>query len=126
MTESQPPYFWVRKIAEELRLYDQIPLLGNAPSFDWDFFSAQISARFGTQHPLIVRPKAIQWKTADAIQKSLGDEPVALPVKLGPLEGSAFWIMSKEAIAKFTSWMMNGQGKSRPLSSNLLAEGIYR
>ncbi len=124
--ESQTPYFWVRKIAAELKSHDQIPLFGSSLPFDWGRFSAQISARFGVQHPLLFRPRTIGWKAADEIKESLGDEPVVLPCKVGSLDGSAFWMMPKEGIAKFTSWMLNGQAKSRPLSSDILAEGFYR
>ena len=124
--ESKPPYFWLRKITEELHLHDQIPLFGNAPAFDWGRFSAQISARFGVHHPLLFRSRLSGWKTADEIKSSLGDEPVVLPIKVGSLDGSAFWIMSKEAVAKFTSWMMNGKAKSQLLCSDILAEGFYR
>ncbi len=124
--ESQAPYFWLRKITEELKGHDQIPLLGNAPPFDWARFSAQISARFGLQQPLLFRSRVTGWKTIDELKESLSDEPVILPIKVGSLEGNAFWIMPKEEIAKFTSWMMNGQTKSRPLSSHALTEGFYR
>jgi len=120
------PYFWVRKIAEQLRAYDRVPLLGNAPPFDWDRFSAQISARFGVNHPLLFKARAAGWKTSEELRESLGDEPIVLPLKVGSLEGSAFWIMPKEGTLKFTSWMLNGGAKARPLSSDLLAEGFYR
>jgi flagellar motor switch protein FliN/FliY len=78
------------------------------------------------QHPLVFRPRITGWKTNDQIKEGLGAEPIILPIKVGSLEGSAFWIMPKEGIVKFTSWMMNGQAKSRPLSSDILAEGFYR
>ena len=124
-SESAAPYFWVRKIAEELKLNDQIPLFGNILPFDWDFFSSQISARFGAHHPLLLRPLYKGWKNPEEVKEGLGKGPVVLPITVGSLEGSAYWIMPKESIVKFTSWMMNGQVKARPFS-DLLAEGFYR
>ncbi len=124
--EPQAPYFWVRKIQEELRKYDCVPLFGSAPPFDWARFAALTSARFGLQHPLLFRPRTSGWKTAEEVRESLGDQPVALPIKVGSLQGSAFWIMPKEGISKLTAWMLHGQAKAKPLSSDILAEGFYR
>jgi flagellar motor switch protein FliN len=124
--ESTAPYFWVRKITDELQTHDCVPLFGNAPGFDWNRFSSQISARFGTPQPLLFKPKASSWKSSKELKENLDSEFIVLSLKVGPLNGSAFWIMSKEAIKRFTSWMINGQAKSPALSSDILAEGYYR
>jgi flagellar motor switch protein FliN/FliY len=124
--ETQTPYFWIRKIAQEERIFDQIPLFGHSPPFDWAAFSSHISARFGVHQPLVFKPRTKSWTTPEEMKATLGDEPIVLPIQVGSLAGHAFWIMSKEGVVKLTSWMLNGKAKTRPLASDLLAEGFYR
>lgn len=116
---------WIRKIATHLQSYDQVPLFGHAPSFDWDRFSVLLASRFGVKN-LSIRAEKQQWRSAEELKEGLGGHVLVMPLKVGPLEGSAFWMMPREEIAKFTSWMMHGQSKTRPLSSEILSEGFYR
>ena len=124
MTEKAP-FFWLRKIAAHLQDYDQIPLFGQAPSFNWEEFSSQAESRFGVSG-LKFRPAEQQWRTSELLSEGLGSDAIVLPVKVGPLSGSAFWIMPKQSIVKLTSWMINGQIKVRPLSADVLTTGFYR
>jgi len=119
------PFFWIRKIASHLKEQDQVPLFGKGPAFDWTRFSEEIATRLSVPH-FAFRPKAQEWREAHLLGDGLGTNPIVIPLKLEPLSGSAFWIMSKESIAKLTSWMMNGQSKARPLSSEILTTGFYR
>ena len=122
---DKAPFFWIRKIASHLKELDQVPLFGHGPGFDWAHFSKEIATRLYVPH-FEFRPKAQEWREAHLLGDGLGSDLVVLPLKLEPLSGSAFWIMSKESIAKLTSWMMNGQSKARPLSSEILTTGFYR
>ncbi len=124
MTEKAP-FFWLRKIAAHLQDYDQIPLFGQAPSFDWEKFSSQAESRFGVTG-LKLRPAEQQWRTSELLSEGLGSDAIVLPVKVSPLSGSAFWIMPKQSIVKLTSWMISGQIKVRPLSADILMAGFYR
>lgn len=123
--QAEIPYFWLRKISSHLQEHDKIPLFGNAPPFDWARFSALAAAKFGVPQ-LYFRKSSQQWLSAEELQEGMGDNVLVLPLKIGALSGTAFWMMSKETIAKIASWMMHGQTKARPLSSELLAEGFYR
>jgi len=122
---EKAPFFWARKIASHLQENDQIPLFGHAPSFDWDQFSKLAATRLGIPH-FEVRLSNQEWRDAHLLSEGLGSNPIVIPIKVGPLNGSAFWIMPKESVAKLTSWMMNGQIKARPLSSEILTTGFYR
>lgn len=123
--QSELPYFWLRKISSHLQEQDKIPLFGNTPAFDWARFSALAAARFSVPQ-LSLRKGSQQWLSTEELKEGMGDNILILPLKIGVLSGSAFWMMSKENIAKITSWMMNGQTKARPISSEILAEGFYR
>ncbi|MDE3045247.1 MAG: type III secretion system cytoplasmic ring protein SctQ [Verrucomicrobiota bacterium] len=122
---NKAPLAWVRKISAHLRAYDHVPLYGHAPLFDWDRFSALAASHFGVPH-LSIQAKGHNWRAAEDLKEGLGDEVLTWPLKVGPLNGSAFWMMSQENVAKFTSWMLGGNAKLKPLSSELFAEGFYR
>jgi flagellar motor switch protein FliN/FliY len=122
---NEAPYFWIRKISSHLREYDTVPLFGSAPPFDWDHLSSTLAARLGVQD-FTIRKGGQQWRASEDLKDGLGDHILTYPVKIGPLSGSAFWMMTRENIGKLTAWMMNGQIKTKPLSSEILTEGFYR
>jgi len=119
------PFSWVRKLSARLKEYDQIPLYGFAPPFDWDRFSSLVSSQFGVS-TLVLRAEGQSWRTSDQLKEGLGDDVLTCPLKVAPLDGSAFWMMSQESVGQLTSWMLSGSAKTKPLSSELLAEGFYR
>jgi flagellar motor switch protein FliN/FliY len=122
---EKAPFFWLRKIASHLQSYDHTPLFGQIAPFDWEAFSKSASERFGVPE-LTFKPGNQEWKSASELNDGLGSDPIVLPIKVGPLNGSAFWIMPKQSIIKLTSWIINGQTKTRPLSSDVLTTGFYR
>lgn len=124
MTEKAP-FSWLRKISAHLQEYDQVPLFGHTEDFDWSQFSTLAAARFELPK-FEFHPIAQEWKAPHNLGEGLGTTPIALPLKVGPLNGSAFWIMPKESISKLTSWMFNKQNKTRPLLSETLTSGFYR
>lgn len=122
---TAPPLAWIRRISPEIGLYDQIPLFGNAPPFDWQRFSSMMASRFGIQE-FSLSGKERQWRDADEIKKGLGANLTILPISIAPIDGPVFWIMSQEDISRFASWLIHGKTRSRPLTSEVLQEGFYR
>ncbi len=120
-----PPLAWVRKIAPELKHLDEVPLFGNAPSFDWERFSSLLASRLSVQK-LSLQAVEQEWRSEETLKAGLGANLIVIPITLSPIHGSLFWIMSHEDIARFTSWMLNGKAKTRVLSSEILQEGFYR
>lgn len=120
---TNAPYFWIRKIESHLQELDQIPLFGAATAFDWNHFSSKLAARLGVSG-LTIRKKNQEWRNVEELKEGLGTQVLTLPLKAGPLSGSAFWMMPKETVANLTGWMMGGSGKA--LSSDVLAVGFYR
>lgn len=118
------PLTWVRRIASELPELNTIPLFGNSPPFDWNSFSLHLASRIGVSK-IGVRSRDAAWKEASQIKKGLGSEPNVTQVALSPL-GIAYWLMSKEDVAKLTSWLMKPSSKSKAPLSELLQEGFYR
>lgn len=122
---THPPLAWLRRIAPELKEMDQIPLFGNAPLFDWSRFSSLLSSRFGIQN-FSISAEEQKWLQPDELKKGLGPNLLVIPITVSPLEGTLFWIMSREDISRFTSWMVNGKTRTRALTSEILQEGFYR
>ncbi len=122
---TNTPALWFKQIADHLRDYDAIPLQGNAPSFDWARFSALVASHFGVQN-FSIRADAQKWRESSDLEKGLGKDIAVFPLKVLPLEGSIFWMMSQQEINKFATWMLQGQNKSRPIASSILTEGFFR
>jgi flagellar motor switch protein FliN len=120
----QAPYSWIRKVADHVAEADRVPLYGNAPAFDWGTVSEKLAACF--EMPVKLGEKKQQWRSAEELKEGLGESCFVIPLRLSPLSGHAFWMMSREQMAKFTSWMLSGKANAQPLSSEILAEGFYR
>lgn len=125
MPHTAPPLSWIRRFAPEIKEFDQIPLFGNAPPFDWHRFSSSIASRFGIQK-FSISPEGQEWREGHELKKGLGPNLTIIPITVSPLNGNLFWIMSRDDISRFASWMINGKTRSRPLSSETLQEGFYR
>jgi flagellar motor switch protein FliN len=124
----EAPYFWLRKIESHLKQYDAIPLFGLAPNFDWAHFSSALAARLGVQN-LTITHRQQQWRSRADLTEGLGgnsDMIVTLPLQIGSFSGNAYWMMPKDSVTKLSSWMMQGQTKTRPISSEILVLGFYR
>lgn len=113
----------LRKVAAHLQEHDAIPLFGNSSPLDWDALSKALGSRFGVSFSL--KPKTATWRIASELKAGLGEELMTLPIHLSPLEGNAFWMMSRESVAKFTAWMLSGKSDTPPVSE-ILTEGFYR
>lgn len=122
---DKSPYFWLQKIASQLIEYDQIPLFGNTPLFDYDRFSSLLTSKFEIG-PISVVEKNRSWTTSVDIQEETVDGFIVLPLKIGFLKGSAFWVMAKEDVNKFCNWILIGKNQKRSYISDVFTEGFYR
>jgi flagellar motor switch protein FliN/FliY len=118
------PLAWIKKVAAEVPELNAIPLFGNAPAFDWPRLASLIASRFSISH-LTIHPREQGWRESDELRKGLGKELVVYPIVVSPL-GAIYWIMSHDDRAKLTSWLLKPEGKTRPLTSEILQEGFYR
>lgn len=120
-----PPFPWLRKIAAHLRDYEQVPLFGRAARFDWSRFSALLASRLGVGE-LSIAPDKAGWRAQTELTEGLGEHIATFPLKIAPLQGSAFWMMPHSEVAKLSAWMLHGRSQTKPLTSEILAEGFYR
>ncbi len=108
-----------RKIKAELKELDEVPLFGNAPSFDWARFSSLLASHFGLS-AISVKPEGSGWGEVDT------GSSLVMAFSIAPIQGHLFWAMAREDIARLTSWMLTGKSKSRKATAELLQEGFYR
>lgn len=97
------PLSWIKAVAAEIP--DEIPLFGNALPLDWNKASELVSSAIGVP---------VELRRAEQKMRSISeDDATVLPLKVNPLEGSAYWICSD--VKKLT----------HPLTQDL-SEGYYR
>ena len=119
------PFPWLRKIKEHIQSYDSIPLYGNAPPFDWTRFATLAAAALGIQQ-FAIRAHPQGWCGKEELEKGIGKNVLVVPLKAAPLEGSAFWMMSRADVKKLSGWLLQGRSDIKPLASVALTEGFYR
>lgn len=128
MTHATPithPIPWIRTIASELGNLNDIPLFGNAPSFDWDQFSMALSQSFGIAG-LKVTPKGQKWCSDEEWGDGLGPNPIVSPIVITPLSTPLFLATSQKDREKLTHFFLGNQGNDCSFSSEVLQEGYYR
>lgn len=118
------PLSWIRRIAAEKPELNTIPLFGNAPPFDWSYFSSSIASRFGLPK-ILVRAKDRLWCEGASVKKGLGSELHIMSITISPL-GTAYWFISEEDRIKLTTWMMKPTHKPRAPLSEIFQEGFSR
>lgn len=113
---------WMKRLPVSFSLSDAIPHLHSGHAFPWDFLSSLFSERFDLPH-LSVKPSHTQWKVGLDAREGLGEDPYILGFDIAPFPGNAFWMMSKEDMKKWVSWLW----KREPfLGAESLQEGFYR
>lgn len=112
------PLAWVKRLSNDL------PELKKIPLFDWEAFSTSLASRFGVSK-LQFRTRHHEMRQGAAIYKGIGTDFHTLQISLSNL-GIAYWIMSKEDVAKLTTALMRPASKSRSSLSEILQEGFYR
>ncbi len=122
---KQHPLAWVKRVSENLRKHDEIPLFGNAHPFDWSRLSSLLASRFGIQK-FSIQLKERKWRGAEEIGAGLGSHLLVVPLTLSPIEPPLFWAMARGDREKLSAWMLSGQAKGKAFSSDVLQEGYYR
>jgi flagellar motor switch protein FliN/FliY len=115
----------LKKIAPEIQELNQIPLFGQAPSFDWNQLASLLASRLGVPS-LSIQPGHQAWLLPDQLHKGLGHDVATFPIDIAPLGATIYWMMPKEEIKKITSWMLKGTTETLAISSHLLQEGFYQ
>ncbi|MBX3718609.1 MAG: type III secretion system cytoplasmic ring protein SctQ [Parachlamydiales bacterium] len=123
MTEA--PLFWLQHIENALQVVSEVPLWGSPPPFPWEKCSEQIAALFQLDD-LKITHKQTHFLKAEDLASGLGANPIKTPIDLSPVQGSAFWLLSSEDVAKFTQLILAPQNSLKGFASAQFQEGFYR
>lgn len=123
MTEA--PLFWLQHIENALQEVGEVPLWGSPPPFPWEKCSEQIAALFQLDD-LKIYHKQTHFLKAEDLASGLGANPIKTPIDLSPLQGSAFWLLASEDVAKFTQLILAPQNGLKGFASAQFQEGFYR
>lgn len=118
---TSTPYDWVRQIPKEQVKSDEIPLWGNPPPFSWEQFSSELAAALKLDS-LSVRGEDIRWREPDELLEGLGTHPDLITLSISPLQGKAFWAISKESILRLMKLLF---GKEPAFAGESFIEGFY-
>lgn len=125
-TTTSTPYDWIGKVDPHLLQIDEIPLLGNPPSFPWEKLSQKLSEVFEIEDVALTAENP-KWRTPEELLSDLGDHLAPLALSAPEFEGQIHWLMAKEDIAFLMSSLLN-QKESPPLQdiNEDFQEGFYR
>lgn len=115
----KPPLAWFRRVVAHLPEWNEIPLFGRAPPFDWERLSSLLSSRFGLPN-FSLYPKHQAHRSGEEIHKGLGAHLMAISVIVSPIPSPLVWIMSRDSIGKLTAQIFPGK------LPEILQEGYYR
>ncbi len=120
------PYDWLKSIPPELLKLDDIPLLGNPPSFPWESFSSLFAKQFELTS-FRVEPGEIRWRTEEELTQGLGDDLHPLHIAVSAFEGRLCWLMTENDIAWMASALLHkGSNVSPEPLDSPTQEGFYR
>jgi flagellar motor switch protein FliN len=124
---KKAPYYWLRKIDEELVSLDDIPLIKEPVAFNWQELSHHLSSIFSNNVITVTPSDQMIWREGDEVIESMGDNCLFLSFNVSPIIGDIFFVMSESDIAKLTKKLMLEQCDEEDVSSSsMIEEGFYR
>ncbi len=118
-------YDWIKQIPSSLLQWDDVPLLGDSPSFPWESFSNKLAETLSIQN-LTVTPCDIQWRSESDYTEGIVN-PVTLFFQAGNVEGSLAWVMSKDdVITIMKHLLLQGETSKHVVLEEELTDGFYR
>ncbi len=106
---------------------DSVPLVGAAPAFPWETFSAKLSELFAIPELRISPSQTIEWRSPEEFKAGLGDNPKALYITLEPSLKQICWAMADQDVL----WLMTTLLKQESISNTgsiepAFLEGFYQ
>ena len=118
------PLNFIKEIYSALTEAKTIPLSGNAPDFPWEELSLKIAPLLHLSQ-LKIHPRNTQFLSVNEITTTLSQGFVSIALEMTPLGSQAFWLMSKEDVAKLTSFALTPSNTDKGFSSPKFQEGFY-
>ena len=91
-------YDWLRKVPGSLLQQDEIPLLGDIPSFPFEKFNEQLRKSL-QNNSITVEASEPQWRTESDLFNGLGTPHKVIPLVVSSLDGKLFWAIAEEELS---------------------------
>ncbi|MDR3624778.1 MAG: type III secretion system cytoplasmic ring protein SctQ [Chlamydiales bacterium] len=111
---------WLPLVDSAILQIDEIPLLGNTPSFDWSLFAENLKKTFQCKE-LVITPKQWLWRESRELFEGLGSGLKTIQIAVSPLEGTLHWVMPEEDIKTLMSLVL---GSPIDILSDEMQEGF--
>lgn len=119
------PYSWLKTIDPRILKEDHIPLLGKAPPFPWNDFSAQLAKVFELDS-LSLQPGELKWITPEELGAFISEGVRPLYFSVATLEGHLCWLMPESDILTLINAVVNKKVEEAPPIMDVdFKEGFY-
>lgn len=108
--ETTLPYSWLKTLAPDIKMLDEVPLWGSPPAFPWEEYSTMLGQILDIPGLKIV-PGNVEWKLPE-LNKDLGENPVFHAFSVSPLEGFIYLIFPKEDLKNLFQTTIPTSGES--------------
>ncbi|MGM0439845.1 MAG: hypothetical protein ACQEP8_01865 [Chlamydiota bacterium] len=125
MEESRNPSDYMTQLEQELLERDEVPLLGEPPSFPWEAVEQGGETLF--QQNIELTHREWRWRDADNLQEGLGEQQEVVHFVTSPLEGRVAWFLSEKDIEVLFDQLLLGQASQESIIIDPgFRQGFYR
>ncbi len=116
---------WIRHLEGAITPLLTVPLWGQTPPFPWEKVEKALKEALELETLHLATDKTHLLSRGEQLN-GLGTDPLLLPLELTPLQGLAFWAMSKADMEKLSQLLLSPSELFEGFGSELLKEGYAR
>lgn len=122
--ETTLPYSWLRNIAPNTVLHDEIPLWGSPPPFPWDNYASILGKALQIQNFRLI-PGDVEWRSQDRLTEGMGQNPHLLTFQASPIEDTIYWLLPQEDLRGLLRLTVGSTEKLSELEALNWSEEFY-
>lgn len=100
-------YDWIKHMPASLFHKDEIPIIGNSPTFPWTSFAERLGKFFSIPKFSIQPSPTFEWRSPEDLLKGFGANPAVLYVTLEPSLAPVSWVISSQDVQQLMSILLN-------------------
>lgn len=120
---TKSTYDWVSYVERAILDLDDIPLLGQAPSFPWEAFTNEFSAFLGIKG-LQIKPVKWNWFSPSSLSDNLGDDVTCLNFSVLPLQGKVSLLLPAMDVNSLMTWLVEKKAGMSTLINSQFVTGL--
>jgi flagellar motor switch protein FliN/FliY len=119
------PYSWLKQLPPIPTDAEEAPLLGYAPPFPWDQFTALFAKIFQLEQCEIKRSPWTMREPKELLQ-GLGSAPLLFNIDVGPLSGKLSWLLAEKDVDKLMALLLTKNAEGGNFIDPEYRQGFYR